>query len=108
MGRIWLPDFQAGKTLLISFDWSNTAGTIDVKMNVSVLEEKSSFTILWLPFSSKLDWGSYIIFIAKTVFKKMGVLIRYMNFLSPEAVLYLYKSTIRPYMKCSINYKKGL
>ena len=108
MGKIWLPDFNVGKTLLISFDWSNIAGTIDVKMNVSVLEEISSFKILWLPFSSKLDRGSYIIFIAKTVFKKMGVLIRYMNFLSPEAVLYLYKSTKRPYMKCSINYKKGL
>ena len=34
-------------------------------MNGSVLEQKSSFKMLELPFSSKLDWGSYIISIAK-------------------------------------------
>ena len=39
--RKWLVDFNAGKTQLVSFDWSNT-GAIDVKMNGSVLEEKSS------------------------------------------------------------------
>ena len=49
-----------------------------------------------MTFSSKLDWGSYIISIAKTAFKKIGTLIRSMKFLSPEVSLYLYKSTIRP------------
>ena len=49
-----------------------------------------------LTFSSKLDWGSYIISIAKTASKKIGVLICSMKFLSPEVVLYLYKSTICP------------
>ena len=48
---------------------------------------------------SKLDWGSYIISIAKTAFKKIGALIRFMKFLSPEVALYLYKSTIRPCME---------
>ena len=52
-----------------------------------------------LTFSSKLDWGSYIISIAKTASKKIGALIRSMKFLSPEVALYLYKSTIRPCMK---------
>ena len=63
-------------------------------MGGSVLEEKSSFKMLELTFSSKLDWGSYIISIAKTVSKKVGALIRSMKFLSPEVALYLYKSTI--------------
>ena len=40
-------------------------------MDGSVLEEKSSFKILGLTFSSKLDWGSYIISIAKTASKKL-------------------------------------
>ena len=31
-------------------------GSIDVKMGGSVLEEKSSFKMLGLTFSSKLDW----------------------------------------------------
>ena len=39
-GRKWLVDFNAGKTQLVSFDWSNNTGAIDVKMNGSVLEEK--------------------------------------------------------------------
>ena len=68
-------------------------------MDGSVLEEKSSFKMLGLNFSSKLDWGSYIISIAKTAFKKIGALIRSMKFLSPEVALYLYKSTIRPWME---------
>ena len=55
--------------------------------------------LLRLIFSSKLDWGSYIISIAKTASKKIGALIRSMKFLSPEAVLFLYKSTIRPCME---------
>ena len=64
-------------------------------MNGSVLEKKSSFKMLGLSFSSKLDWGTYIISIAKTAPKKIGVLIHSMKYLSPEVALYRYKSTIR-------------
>ena len=85
---------------MVSFDRSNNNGSIDVKMDGSVLEEKSSFKMLGLTFSSKLDWSSYMISIAKTASKKMGALIRSMKFLSPEVVLYLYKFAICPCMKC--------
>ena len=68
-------------------------------MDGSVLEEKTSFKMLQLTFSSKLDWGSYIISIAKTASKKIGALTCSMKFLSPEVALYLYKSTIQPYME---------
>ena len=81
------------------FDQSNNTGSIDVKMDGSVLEEKSSFKMLGLTFSSKLDWGFYIISIAKTASKKIGALINSMKFLSPEVALYLYKSTIHPCIK---------
>ena len=74
-GKKWLVDFNAGKTQLVSFDWSNNNGSIDVKTDGSVLEVKLSFKMLGLTFSSKLDWGSYIISLA------------------PEIALYLYKST---------------
>ena len=50
-GRKWPVDFNAGKTQLVLFDWSNNTGTIDVKVDGSVLEEKSSFKILGLAFS---------------------------------------------------------
>ena len=98
-GRKCLVDFNAGKTQLVSFDRSKNTGAIDVKMDGSVLEEKTSFKMLGLTFSSKLGWGSYIFSIAKTVSKKIGALIRSMKFLSPEVALYLYKSTIRPCME---------
>ena len=65
-GRKWLVNFNAGKNQLVSFDQSNDTGAIDKKMDGSVLEEKSSFKILELTFSSKFDWGFYIISIAKT------------------------------------------
>ena len=68
-------------------------------MDGSVLEEKSSFKMLGLTFSFKLDWGSYIISIAKTASKKIGALIHSMKFLSPDVALYLYKSTIGPCIK---------
>ena len=98
-GKKWLVDFNAEKTQLVSFDPSNNNGSIAVKMGGSILEEKSSFKMLGLTFSSKLGWGSYIISIAKTASKKIGALIRSMKFLSPEVALYLYKSTIRPCME---------
>ena len=94
-GRKRLVEFNGGKTQLVSFDWSNNTGAIDVKMDGSVLQEKSSFKMLGLTFSSKLDWGWYIISIAKTASKKIGALVHSMKFLSPEVALYLYKFTIR-------------
>ena len=98
-GKKWLDDFNAGKTQLVSFDRSKNNGSIDVKMDGYVLEEKLSFKLLGLTLSSKLGRGSYIISIAKTASKKSGALIRSMKFLSPEAALYLYKSTICPCME---------
>ena len=93
-GEKWLVDFNAGKTQLVLFDQSNNNGSIDVKMGGSILEENSSFKMLGLTFSSRLGWGSYIVSIAKTAFKKIGALIHSMKFLSREVALYLYKSTI--------------
>ena len=55
--------------------------------------------MLVLSFSSKLDWGSYIICIGKTSSKKIGALIHSMKLLSPEVAFYVYKSTIHPCME---------
>ena len=86
-GKKWLVDFNTGKTQLVLFDRSNNNGSIDVIMNGSVLEEKSFFKMLGLTFTSKLDWGFYIISIAKTASKKIGALIGSVKFLSPEIAL---------------------
>ena len=79
--------------MLGKLSWFHLTGlitmlSIDVKMDGSVLEEKSPFEMLGLTFSTKLDWGSYIISIAKTASKKIGALIGSMKFLSPEVALY--------------------
>ena len=65
-------------------------------MDGSVFEEKSPFKMLRLSFSSKLDWGSYIVLNADTASKKTGALIHSINFLSPEVALYIYISIIQP------------
>ena len=98
-GRKCVVDFNTGKTQLVSFDGSNDTGASDVKMDGPIQEEKSSFKMLGLTFSSKLDWGFYIISVSKAVSKKIGALIGLMKFLSPEVALYLYKSTVQPSME---------
>ena len=62
--------------------------SIDVKMDESALDEKSSFKRQGLTFL--LNW---------IVKKQIGALVRSRKFLPPELALYLYKSTIRPYME---------
>ena len=54
------------KLQLVLFDWSNDTSANDIKVDGSFLEEKSSFKIVGLSFSPKLNWGSYISSIAKT------------------------------------------
>ena len=59
-GSRWLVDFNAGKIQLVLFDQSNNTSAINVKMEGSVFEEKSSFKILALTFSSTLDWSLFL------------------------------------------------
>ena len=66
---------------------------------MGVFLRKNHFKMLALTFFSKLDWGSYIISIPKTAFRKIGGLICSMKFVSSEVALYIYKSTIRPCME---------
>ena len=64
---------------------------------IGLFLRKNHLLKCWGWTSSKLDWDSYIISIAKTASKKIGAVIRSMKFLSPEVALYLYKTTICPY-----------
>ena len=43
-----------------------------------------------LAVTSNLDWGSYIVSVAKTAYKKIWALIHTMKFLSFDVPLYLY------------------
>ena len=81
-GRKWLVDFNAGRTQFFFFFFyqSNNSIAVDKKMDESVLEQKLSFKILGLSFSCMLNWGFYIVFIAKTPPKKIGTLILSVDF----------------------------
>ena len=97
LSRKWLVDFNAGKNQLLSFDRFTNSGTIDVRMDLSVLEEKLFFKMLGLTFSSKLDWGSYVNSITKTSSKKIGSLILFceVSFSWGCSVsLYIYHATM--------------
>ena len=93
-GRKWFVDVNARKTQLVLFVRYTNTGAVDVKMDGSVLQEKLPLKMLGLTFSSKLDWGSCIIFFAKTASQKIGALICSMKFLSSKVALFLSKSTI--------------
>ena len=63
-------------------------------MNGGDLSESSDLRLLGLSLLSELSWNSYIVSIAKTTSKKVGSLFRSKRFLTPEAILHLYESTI--------------
>ena len=55
-GRRWFVDFNSRKAELVSFDCSSNCGAI-VKVDGSVLDEKLSFKVMALSFSSVLGLG---------------------------------------------------
>ena len=76
-GRKWLVDFNARNTRLVSFDRLDNRGAIDVKMDGSVFDEKSSFKTLGFYFSSKLKMMiSVLIYQCHVNFSKQLSLIR--------------------------------
>ena len=96
---MWHVDFNTKKAQLVWIDLSDNTIAIYGRMDESVSEEKLSFKMLELTFFSKLNWGSYIISVAKTASKKIGAFICSMKFLCPKVGLYIGKSTIRSCMK---------
>ena len=52
-GTKWLVGFNAGKTQLVLFDWSNNTGAIDVKMDGSFIVE--NHLLRWCVFLSILN-----------------------------------------------------
>ena len=71
-------------------------------MNGIELPEETSCRLLGLTFTRFMDWKPYRQSIAKTASRKVGSLYRAQRFLTPESILYMYKSTIRRCMEyCS-------
>ena len=98
-GPQWLLTFNSAKTKLLSINHHHNFVSIPISMADNVLAESSSFRLLGLTFCNDLTWSSYIKSIAKSAAMKVGSLYRARHYLSPEFVIHLYKSLIRPYME---------
>ena len=71
----------------IGVDLFQVVGGDNSRSTFRILEDL--FRMLRLSFSSKLNWGSCIISVAKTFSRKTGALIHSIKFLSPEVTLFL-------------------
>ena len=98
-GKKWLVTFNAGKTKLLSVSKCHRATPFSIPMNGKDLPENNSFRLLGLTFSNSLTWNEYVEAIAKSAAQKVGSLYRARAYLTPECILYLYKSSIRPCME---------
>ena len=54
-----------------------------------------------------MDWGFYIMFIAKTASKEIGTMVHSMKFLSWNCINIMYKFTLWPYMEYSCDVWAG-
>src|SRR6266478_401171 len=70
-------------------------------MGDSSINEASTLSILGLTFSSNLSWHIHISNTAKSAARKLGFLFRAKEYFSPNQLLILYKSQIRPTLEYS-------
>ena len=87
--------FSGRKTQLVSIERLNNCGAIDVKMLMSIVDVKSSFKMLGVPFSYKSDWDAYIVSILlKLPPRKLKPWLALWSFFHLKLLL-IYKSTIQ-------------
>ena len=98
-GAQWLVSFNAAKTKLLTISKHKSDNSFPVHMSGAPLPEHDSFKLLGLTFSKDLSWGQYIQSIAKVAAMKVGSFYRARSYLSPEAILHLYKTIVRPCME---------
>ena len=98
-GSKWLVTFNSKKNKLLSINRYRNPVDIPIAMLGKPLPDSSSLRLLGLSFSSDLTWTDYIKYIAKSASIKVGSLYRASHYLTPECILHLYKSLIRPCME---------
>ena len=101
-GNEWLVFFNTLKTNLVSFHHhrSQKFTLPPIFMNDVELEEKSCLDrLIGLKLTSDLKWNAYMVEVTKSVSKMIGSFYRSKKYLTPESILYLYKSQIRPKME---------
>ena len=75
-----LVKFNTSKTQLLTISLSNTPSNYPITFENSKIPPLNSINILGLQISSSLSWRDYIVQIAKSASKKLGVLFRCKQF----------------------------
>ena len=83
---------------LFSFNRHRYPHFVPMEMNGIELPEETSFRLFGLTFTRSMNWKPYIQSIVNVASRKVGSLYRAQHFLTPESILYMYKSTIRSCM----------
>ena len=91
--------FNAGKTHLVLSDWFNNSGAIYVKMSASLLEEKSSFKMMELFFSSNRIGFLTLLQLLKLPPRKLELWFVLWSFFLSKLIFSSDKSTIQPDME---------
>lgn len=100
-GNQWLVTFNSSKTKLLSVHHHRNVPQLPpifmdgVQLEESVMLDK----LLGLKISYDLKWNPYITSVAKDAAKMVGSFYRSKKHLTPDAIVYLYKSQIRPRME---------
>ena len=98
-GKKWQVTLNSEKTKVLSANRYVNPEATPISMSGTTLEESSSIRLVGLTLSKDLTWNEYISSIAKKASMKVGSLYRARRCLSPEVILHLYKSLIRPCME---------
>ena len=95
----WHISINSEKTKVLSINRYKNLDKLSISMSGKSLQESTSFRLVGLTISNDLTWNEYINSIAKKASMKVGTLYRARSYLSPECILHLYKSLIRPCME---------
>ena len=98
-GAKWLVNFNSSKTQDLQHSRLRREAMPDLSMSNEKIRSVSSSSILGVTIAHDLSWATQIRNIGKRASQRIGSLYRSRSFLTPEACLYLYKSTIRPIME---------
>ena len=88
--------FNATKTQSCTFSKKRSSEESPIQMSGQTLSTKNSIHVLGVTISNNITWDDHITSIAKSAAQKLGFLYRSKRYFSPQQLLTLYKSQVRP------------
>ena len=91
-----LVKFNATKTQSCTFSKKRSSEESPIQMSGQTVSNKNSIHVLGVTISNNITWDDHITSIAKSAAQKLGFLYRSKRYFSPQQLLTLYKSQVRP------------